>query len=60
MTPPDPFGLGPAGAPAKPASALLTGLKNIGMFFAALIATVLIASLFKSALASTGGHAAGR
>jgi len=59
MTAPDPFGLGAPVAAAKP-SALLTGLKNIGMFFAALFVTILIASFFKSAMASTDGHAAGR
>ena len=55
----DPFGLGAPATAAKP-SALLTGLKNIGMFFAALFVTVLIASFFKSAMASTDGRAAGR
>lgn len=55
----DPFGLGAPTTTAKP-SALLTGLKNIGMFFAALLVTVLVASFFKSAMASTDGRAAGR
>lgn len=59
MTGGDPFGLGAPPVAAKP-SALLTGLKNIGMFFAALIVTVTIASFFKSAMASTDGRAAGR